>query len=165
MDRFSAYLLLKRLLRDPAHRRRARIVAGTMERIAARLAQPEEAWGVMGLLAHLDVAFTAQNPEARGRVARELAEVEGLGPEVGATLERWAAEVANPTPLEHALRLCDRLVDHAELADPAAELELLRQQGDTLGARLDEALTALGLSAASACALLEEAVRAEDTPP
>jgi predicted hydrolase (HD superfamily) len=165
MDRFAAYLLLKRLLRDAAHRRRARIVASAMERLAARLGHPEEEWAAMGLLMHLDIALTAQNPEARGRVARELAEVEGLSPRLGETLERWAAAVDDPRPLEHALRLCDRLAEHAEVSDLPKEIELLRQRGDAAGDRLDAALEELGLSAEEASELFGEAVRSEETPP
>jgi hypothetical protein len=109
MDRFSAYLLIRRFLRRSSSRNRALAIEAIMEELARRAGQPPEAWGVLGLLSQLDLEYAEGNPDARGVTAREQAELEGLDGEEAASLGRWCSSDGGDTPVEHALILADAL--------------------------------------------------------
>jgi hypothetical protein len=167
MDRFSAYLLVRRHLKRPASRNQALAVEAIMEDLAVHLGQPSEQWGIVGLLSQLDLEYALHNPKARGRVAEEQAQLEGLDPELAQCLGRWADPNAEKrTPLDHALVLAVWLADAAlayrvrhesavdqeqpfseELCSPLSQdLELQRQAGDPQGDLLDESLQQLAIS-------------------
>jgi hypothetical protein len=109
MDRFSAYLLIRRFLRRSSSRNRALAVEAIMEALARRAGQPPEAWGVLGLLSQLDLEYAERNPDARGATAREQAELEGLAGEQAASLARWCSSSDADAPVELALLVADAL--------------------------------------------------------
>lgn len=164
MDRFSAYLLIRRHLKRPASRNQALAVEAVMEELATRLGQSPERWGVMGMLSQLDLEYAEHNPRARGHVAAEQARLEGLDPGLAECLTRWIEPGApDRTPLEQALALATWIAAAAlefrerhggPGAGFAAELEaalahdlrLRRQAGDPRGDLLDEAQQQLGLA-------------------
>jgi len=159
MDRFSAYLLVRRFLRRPESRNRALAVEVIMEELArglGPLARPApESWGVMGLLSQLDLEYGESNPEARGKASRDQALLEGLDQELAESLARTNAPGADL--LANALLVADCLAVMAlGRSDPgfsdatlapslARELELRRQTGDAEGDQLDGALSQLRL--------------------
>jgi hypothetical protein len=172
IDRFSAYLLIRRFLKRPDSRNQALAVEAIMEELAGRRGQSRSDWGIVGMLSQLDLEYTEQNPHARGRTARQQAETEGLTPEEAAPLERWCASWINPqeegllsrdeepAPLEDALVLATmaaegalgrddyRAVDESTAAALSHDLQLRSQQGDRLGDRIDEALQRMSIDAA-----------------
>jgi hypothetical protein len=105
VDRFSAYLLVRRFLRRPASRNQALAVEAIMQELAAHASEGSELWGLLGLLSQLDLEYAESNPRARGLTARQQAELEGLAPEHAICLERWCAPAAaaQPPPIEDAL--------------------------------------------------------------
>jgi hypothetical protein len=167
MDRFSAYLLVRRHIKRPENRNQALVAEAIMEELAARLGQPQGVWGVMGLLSQLDLEYTAQNPAARGRTARQQAELEGLAPEKSAPLEGWCRHLAppsfegleelappEPTLLEAGLLVSTSVAENilgrtperrAAVESLAHDLRLTSEQGDALGDALDRALSRLAL--------------------
>jgi predicted hydrolase (HD superfamily) len=165
MDRFSAYLLVRRHLKRSASRNQALAVEAIMEEIGRRRGEPAEQWGVLGLLSQLDLEYAEQNPQARGRTAREQAELEGLASPQGQHLERWCRHVrpdADPGELatvEQALLLATVLAEAClakeEASDEAVpslarELELMLGRGDRRGEELDRAIDALELTTSEA---------------
>lgn len=167
MDRFSAYLLVRRHIKRPENRNQALVAEAIMEELAARLGQSQADWGVMGLLSQLDLEYTAQNPAARGRTARQQAELEGLAPEETAPLESWCRHLAppsfegleqlappEPTLLEAGLLVASTMAEGMLARTPerraaaeslAHDLQLMSQQGDALGDALERALSRLAL--------------------
>lgn len=175
MDRFSAYLLVRRHLKRPESRNQALAVEAIMEDLGRQGGgEPGTPWGVLGLLSQLDLEYAEQNPERRGRTAREQAELEGLPAALSRHLEQWCRHLrpeADPTaalaPVEHALLAATELAamvlarresDDA-LLSMAQELELSRGRGDRRGDELDRALEALGLTAEDAARLALDALR------
>jgi predicted hydrolase (HD superfamily) len=174
MDRFSAYLLVRRHLKRPRSRNQALAVEAIMEELAALLDQPREAWGVLGLLSQMDLEYADQNPRARGQTASQQARLEGLDEAAARHLERWcrrlspepeAAPAHALEPVEHALLLATLLAeealeararDHETLS--AQDLDLRRQRGDVLGDGIDAALSELRLPVRAAAELAERAV-------
>jgi len=174
MDRFSAYLLVRRHLKRPESRNQALAVEAIMEDLGRRRGEPETQWGVLGLLSQLDLEYAEQNPERRGRTAREQSELEGLPAAQSGHLERWCRYLqpeADPTtelaPVEHALlaatelagMVLSRRASDDALLGLAQELELSRGRGDRRGDDLDRALEALGLAAEDAARLALDALR------
>jgi hypothetical protein len=172
MDRFSAYLLVRRFLRTDSARNRALAVEAMMEDLAARLGEPDASvWGLLGLLSQMDLEYAEHNPKARGKTARQQAELEGLSQEAARSLERWchlaSSTEEEPRPLlEDALFLADAVGalawsspgDDRSFSEEWAEslgqaLDLRRQSGDPAGDRLDAALTRLHLEAMEAARL------------
>lgn len=165
MDRFSAYLLIRRGLKRRSSRTQALATEAIMEELAAHAGQPPEHWGVMGLLCQLDHEYAEHNPRVRGKAARQQAELEGLDPAQAQSLERWCqpAPADDRSQLEHALVLADALAAAAlergegyapELAAILGhDLDLRRQRGDAAGELMDGALHALGLEAREAARL------------
>jgi hypothetical protein len=170
MDRFFAYLLVRRHLKRPASRNQALAVEAIMEELAAHLGHPPEQWGIVGLFSQLDLEYAEHNPKARGRVAEEQARLEGLEPELAKSLGRWSNLDADArAPLEHALVLAAWLAEaalayrrrHRTEGDPeqpfseeisaplSQDLELQSQAGDHRGDLLDESLQQLAVSADS----------------
>jgi hypothetical protein len=166
MDRFSAYLLVRRHLKRPRSRNQALAVEAIMEELAARLDQPGEEWGVLGLLSQMDLEFAEQNPKARGQTASQQAVLEGLDGAAAQHLERWCQPLAPEPPpgelepVEHALLLATTLAEEALGSGLSAhDLDLRRQRGDALGDCMDAALSKLGLSVDAAAALVESALK------
>jgi hypothetical protein len=108
VDRFSAYLLIRRYLRRPASRNHALVVEAIMQELAARAGEPGEQWGVLGLLSQLDLEYAERNPRARGVTARQQAELEGLAPEQAACLERWCTVHARGAHAPHGSGTLER---------------------------------------------------------
>jgi predicted hydrolase (HD superfamily) len=166
MDRFSAFLLVRRGLKQRESRNLALATEAIMESLAARVGEPPEQWGVVGLLSQLDVEYSEHNPRARGRTARQQAELEGLAPELAQSLERWRqpGPTEDRTMLEHALVLAAALaeaalergpgpaleLDEALAASLGRDLELRRQSGAPDDELKDAALEQLGLSSGEA---------------
>ena len=163
MDRFSAYLLVRRHLKRSGSRNQALAVEAIMEEVAAHLEQPSPPWGVLGLLSQLDLEYAEQNPEVRGRTASEQALLDGL-PEADArrlvrcfsplqahrddeTLEQVELALLGSTLIAEEALGHDRERPAESLAH---DLELLRQRGDPRGNALDRALTELQLTAGEA---------------
>ena len=170
MDRLAAFLLLKRTVRAPAIRRRARVAECLMERLARAVGQPPDDWAMMGLLLFLDAEYAAHNDELdRGRVAREQAELDGLAPSLGASLERCWQPLAEPSALEHALRLADWATASSPDSDEATVSRLLGSSippgGSAASERVEESLAQLGLSCEQLRQILREAVDAAEARP
>jgi hypothetical protein len=98
VDRFSAYLLVRRFLRRPDSRNQALAVEAIMQELAEHVREAGELWGLLGLLSQLDLEYAERNPRARGVTARQQAELEGLAPEHAICLERWCAPAAPAQP-------------------------------------------------------------------
>jgi hypothetical protein len=126
--------------------------------LALRLGQPADQWAMMALLLHLDLAMAKHNVRARGRVARQVAQADGLPADLARALERCWQEAERPSPLEDALRLTAWLAENREAADLAAALELRRGQGDAEGDRIDTAMQRLGLQPEQLAALVAAVV-------
>ncbi len=169
MDRFTAYLLLKKLVRDPETRHRARVAEHAMAQLATELEQDANSWAMMGLLLFLDRPDLQHNTRvARGVVARQQAEVDGLPAELGAALERCWQPVDEPTLLEDALRLVDWLVEHSgegQAPELARQLHRQRQSGSPDGDRIDEALDRLALANERAVQIARDAVSLAEARP
>jgi len=158
VDRVSAYLALRQLLRLPEHRHQARAAEAIMEALAQHLGQPPDDWAMMGLLLHLDVELAEHNPSARGRIARQQAEAEGLAPALAEALQRCWTEADAAAPLEDALPLAAWLAEHRHASNLGEQLELRLGHGDPLGHRIDQGLQRLGLSSQQAAALATAAL-------
>lgn len=177
MDRFSAYLLVRRHLKRPQSRNQALAAEALMEEFARELGQPQDRWGVLGMLGQLDLEYAEQNPEVRGRTAREQAEMEGIAPHEAEHLERWCGHLRPPrqdaaselADVEHALGLATTLAEEAlqrtdgecavSAVSLAHDLELLSQGGDARGDQLDRALDRLSLTAERAAELCVAALQ------
>jgi hypothetical protein len=175
MDRFTAYLLVRRFLRQRASRNQALVVEAIMEELAVRHGAPAAVWGLLGLLSQLDLEYAQTNPDARGRTAGEQARLEGLEADLAGHLDRWhdLDPRAAYAPVEDALFLAttitqcalDRVPDvRALAAEPAREswcqdLRRCRAAGDPSGDRLDGALSRLVLAEAEAARLATAALR------
>jgi hypothetical protein len=112
MDRFSAYLLLRRFLRRPSSRELALAIEGIMEELADHCAPDQSTeWGILGLLSQLDLEYSARNARVRGATARAQAELEGLAPALARSLEsfRGPASSSDARPVEDALVLAEVL--------------------------------------------------------
>ncbi len=112
MDRFSAFLLTRRHLKEPSSRNRAVIVESIMELLAQRLGYSPNTWSLLGLLSQLDLEYSRFNPICRGKTARQQAELEGLDPDLAQSLERWCmpeSAAQGHTTLEKALFLAEHL--------------------------------------------------------
>ena len=92
MDRFSAYLLVRRHLKRRSSRNQALAVEAVMEALAVHAEQPQTEWGVLGLLSQLDLEYAEQNPAARGRAASQQARLEGAPEAHARHLERWCRD-------------------------------------------------------------------------
>jgi predicted hydrolase (HD superfamily) len=135
LDAFNAYLLVRRFLRQPESRRRARRVAALMEAMAEALPEVDpkvdngkvrDTWSVLGLLSQLDWESAADNPEARGRLAREQAELEGLDADLAKSLEVcWQTDFPQQDFPKHvhALRIADALADNIQLSAADSRLQ------------------------------------------
>ncbi len=128
MDRFTAFLLIRRFLKHDPSRNHALAVEAIMEELAGHAGSEPASWGVLGLLSQLDLEYAAHNPRARGQRAREQAELEGLAPELAASLARWCSlpPLAEPAQVEDALFLASHLAEAAlgPPLDEGAPLEL-----------------------------------------
>ena len=135
MDRFSAFLLVRRGLKQRESRNLALATEAIMESLAARVGEPPEQWGVVGLLSQLDVEYSEHNPKARGRTARQQAELEGLDPELAQSLERWCQpDLPEDRPqIEHALVLATALAEAALQRGLSSALELDEALAASLG--------------------------------
>lgn len=171
MDRFSAYLLVRRHLRRPDSRNQALTVEAVMEQIASHLDQVPHRWGVLGLLSQLDLEYSEQNPGTRGVTARQQAELEGLDPSEAIHLERWCRHLRQApgpraadalAPVELGLLLSTILAEHLQPGGSkrslAHDLELMRGRGDTEGNHLDLTLDQLGIEVEAAAEIMLEAL-------
>jgi predicted hydrolase (HD superfamily) len=177
MDRFTAYLLVRRFLKRPDSRNRALATEAIMEELATTLGPAAgtaeaaglggpapESWGVLGLLSQLDLEYAEHNPDARGVTAREQAVLEGMDPALATMLASWSEPGPSAPPVQQALLLADELAGAAlaradgDLSGLGRELELRRGGGDPTGERLDQALTALSLDGEQAATLAARAL-------
>jgi len=168
MDRFTAYLLVRRFLKRPESRNRALATEAIMEELATTLgpaASPApESWGVLGLLSQLDLEYAEHNLDVRGATAREQAVLEGMDPALADVLASGYEPAEGAVAIQQALLLADELAGAAlergpgQVAGLGRELELRRGNGDPRGDRLDQALTALQLSGEQAAALAARAL-------
>ena len=177
MDRFSAYLLVRRHLKHTESRNQALAVEAIMEGIAEHQGQTAQRWGVLGLLSQLDLEYAEQNPEARGCTARQQAELEGMPPQEATHLERWCQHlrrhagdaVDELAAVEWALVAATVLAEEtlprpdwdteATIRALSHDLELMRQRGDARGNQLDNALDRLSLTEDAAAQLCVAALR------
>lgn len=154
MDAFSAYLLVRRFLGKPESRRRARHVGAIMEALAESLGHAVEDWRVLGLLSQLDWESAADNPEVRGKLAREQAELEGLDPALALSLEYcWQTDPPRGELPSHVygLKIADALAD-------AVDSDRQPLEDDP---RLQTPLYKLGLDAAHVQRIIVAAERIE----
>lgn len=173
MDRFSAYLVVRRHLRWPRSRNRALLAEAVMEQLAAHLGQPAQPWGVVGLLSQIDLEYARANPDARGGAAAQQARLEGLDEAATGALARWVELDAyeDASALERALVVADAAAA-AALGEPDAarpdmppgarlvrELELARGSGDAAARRLDAALSGLQINGDELANLVQRALR------
>ena len=173
MDRFAAYLLVRRFLKQPESRNRALAAEAIMEELASEVAaagQQSASWGVLGLLSQLDSEYAEHNPKARGFAARDQAVLEGLDPVLAGHLVSCRDPAHDPSALEAALLVADHLASAALAAERrnaeglAGELELQRGYGDPNSDLLDRAMSVLQMTGAQAAMVAMRALErvAED---
>lgn len=111
LDRFSALLLLRRLVRNPGHRRCATISETIMVELARRRRQPEEDWAGLGLLAFLDYEYAQQNVHALGEISAQQAAIEGVPAEHADALRTFRSAQHHASELEDALAIATSLAE------------------------------------------------------
>jgi hypothetical protein len=151
VDRFSAFLLLRRFLRRPPCRELALAIEGIMEELAEHCRPAETAtWGVLGLLSQLDLEYSLHNRKAQGATARAQAELEGLDPALARSLEVFRAPRPDGAPAHEDALVLAEVLGRAALGQDDEALELaVEREGDEApapprprGARFPDALAA-----------------------
>ena len=72
LNREEAFDLLKRHVKDERFVKHCIAVEAIMRRLAKRLGEDEEVWGLAGLLHDIDYEFTRNEPEKHGVMAKDI---------------------------------------------------------------------------------------------
>ena len=103
MNRFDAFLLLRRRVRDRELVKRCLAVEALLEDLAMRLEGRSEEWGLAGLLHEVDCEFTESNPGSKGTVAADIVRSDGGPAQVVRALMDFRRPGPHEDPLTRAL--------------------------------------------------------------
>jgi len=175
MDRQEAYKLVKKHLKNKNLVKHTLAVEAVMRRLARRLGEDEEEWGLAGLLHDIDYDETKDDPARHSLVGGDMLAEMGLGAHIVEAVKAHndAHGLPRETAMARALYAADPLtglIVAAALIHPDKKLAAINTQfvlnrfeekSFARGARRDtiDACSELGLSREEFCALGLEAMQ------
>jgi len=132
MTRDEALNLLNTHIQAPTLRNHCLATEAIMQRLAARLGEDEQFWGILGLLHDLDFEYTRDDPAAHGLKTVELLANYQLPERAVNAILRHNAEalrLQRETPLDYALTCAETvtgLIVAAALVHPDKKLQSVK---------------------------------------
>ncbi|MCL6450047.1 MAG: HDIG domain-containing protein [Acetobacteraceae bacterium] len=175
MTREEALAAVKRNLKNPNLLKHTLAVEAVMRRLAGRLGQDPERWGLAGLLHDIDYSLTFEDPERHSQVGADMLAEMGLDAELVEAVRAHNDRHGLPrtTDMARALYAADPLTGLIVAAalihpqkrlaplDPAFVLNRFKEKSFARGARRDaiESCSELGLGLEEFVALGLEAMQ------
>jgi len=128
MNREEALALVKKHLQNRNLVKHCLAVEACMKAVAARLGNPQEPWGLAGVLHDLDYEVTEKSPELHTTETVKMLEGMGISPEIIHAIQAHAAKVACESPMDWAIFSIDPLtglIIAATLMHPTKKLKAI----------------------------------------
>lgn len=114
MTPLEARLLLKSQVRDKKLLKHSFVMESIMLKLAKKLGENEDEWGLVGLLHDLDAPQTLENPEKHGHIAGEILQSEGCSESVISAVKAHSGNSQRKSRMDIAIYSAEALIEIIE---------------------------------------------------